>query len=114
MSAPIQDEVVAIAKEIHGRLWTQGSNVSQQTKSAQAVCKAWQAEVKEIFPDRFSAEQRVKEQSAEKIDLVDLQEAVAYELKASENNTHFEFYRDIFKVLVYNESNPSLTRIGTF
>lgn len=40
-----------------------------------------------------------------KIDLVDLQDAVAYELKVSKNNTHFEFYRDIFKVAVHNQRN---------
>ena len=38
----------------------------------------------------------------ERIDLVDLQDALAYEFKVSKNNTRFEFYRDIFKVAVHN------------
>ncbi len=29
-------------------------------------------------------------------------EGVAFELKVSPNNTHFELYRDIFKVAVHN------------
>lgn len=39
----------------------------------------------------------------EKIDLLDTAGMVAYELKVSPNNSHMEFYRDVFKVLVHNE-----------
>jgi hypothetical protein len=40
----------------------------------------------------------------ERIDLVDLEHGVAYELKVSPNNDHFEFYRDIFKVLIARDN----------
>ena len=39
----------------------------------------------------------------ERIDLVDMNEGTAFELKVSPKNTHFEFYRDIFKLAVHNK-----------
>lgn len=40
----------------------------------------------------------------QRIDLVDKHDLVAYELKVSPNNTHFEFYRDIFKVIIARDN----------
>ena len=37
---------------------------------------------------------------------MDFHAAVAYELKVSKNNTHFEFYCDIFKVIVHHAHQP--------
>lgn len=102
----IQKEVVGLAKRAHKQLWKTGANVSRQTRLAQSVCKAWQSAVKKRFPNRFREEHLVRKGSSEKTDLFDLKAAVAYELKASKNNSHFEFYRDIFKVLIQNKCNP--------
>jgi len=55
------------------------------------------------FPNRFTEECVIGTNCNEKIDLVDRQEFVAYELKVSSNNTDFEFYRDVFKVWVQRE-----------
>ena len=106
MSTRSQNAVVELAAKQHRQYWKIGSDVSKQTKSAQFVCSEWQKAVKDNFHERFSAEHPVADGFKEKIDLVDLEEAVAYELKVSKNNTHFEFYRDIFKVAVHNERNP--------
>lgn len=106
MSARVQNEVVELAAMNHRLHWATGSNVSEQTKSAQSVCRKWQLAVKDNFKERFLAEFPVGEGLNEKIDLVDLADAIAYELKVSKNNTHFEFYRNIFKVMVHNEHNP--------
>jgi hypothetical protein len=106
MSAPIQNDVVELAAMKHRQAWKKSSNVSDQTKSAQWVCRAWQQAVEDNFHERFQAEYPVGHGFNEKIDLVDLQEAVAYELKVSKNNTHFEFYRDIFKVAIHNAHEP--------
>ena len=99
--------IVEYAREAHRLIWTHGSHVGTQTKSAIAVCGAWQDAVRSEFGDRFVAEQVLgADDMNEKIDLVDTREWVAYELKVSANNPHMEFYRDIFKVLVFNRRNP--------
>lgn len=108
MNARIQKDVVNLAALKHRQAWKKSSNVSEQTKSAQGVCISWQQAVADNFQDRFRAEYQVGDGFNEKIDLVDLQDAVAYELKVSKNNTHFEFYRDIFKIAVHNAHNPRL------
>lgn len=80
-------------------------------KLAAAVTADWQSAVMAAFPGRFVAEQQVG-QLRERIDLVDLLGGVAYELKVSPNNDHFEFYRDIFKVLVARDNG--LPQIKSF
>ena len=102
----IHKYVVELAALKHRQAWKKSSNVSEQTKAAQSVCRSWQQAVADNFKEHFSAEHPVGDGFKEKIDLVDLQDAVAYELKVSKNNTHFEFYRDIFKVAVHNAHNP--------
>lgn len=105
MSTRIENDVVELAAKKHHLHWKTGSDVSKQTKSAQFICREWQIAIKDNFRERFSVEHPVGDGFNEKIDLVDLHDAVAYELKVSKNNTHFEFYRDIFKVAVHNEYN---------
>lgn len=101
-------EVVIIAAEAHRQIWSPGKDVSEQTKKSQRICAVWQDVVLERFGARFAREVCLNESGlAQKIDLVDWEERVAYELKASPNNVHMEIYRDVFKALVYNERNPN-------
>ena len=59
------------------------------------------------LPNRFSSEVPLNNKGVtQKIDLVDDNDRVAYELKSSPNNVHMEIYRDVFKALVFNERNP--------
>lgn len=103
-----EDEIVAYAAEAHRQIWSPGSNVSEQTKKSQQFCVVWQDVVLERFGSRFAAEVPLNESGpAQKIDLVDLRNRVAYEVKASPNNVHMEIYRDVFKALVFNERNPT-------
>jgi hypothetical protein len=108
-----QATIIDLARLKHQQLWTSTSDVSTQTKSSGQVCRAWQQAVQDNFRQRFSSEHAVGPGMNEKIDLVELQDRVAYELKVSENNTHFEFYRDIFKIAVHNHVSPRdrLTRL---
>src|ERR1700677_4028059 len=94
-----QSVVVDLAREIHSKAWKNSSHVSSQTKSAQKICRDWQDAVLAHFGARFEREYPVAalNNGYERIDLVDMQEGVAFELNVSPNNTHFEFYRDIFK-----------------
>jgi hypothetical protein len=106
LNSHIEKDVVELAALKHSQSWQKSSNISDQTKSAQSVCRSWQQAVADIFHDRFRIEYPVGDGFNEKIDLVDLQDAVAYELKVSKNNTHFEYYRDIFKVAIHNVHHP--------
>ncbi len=104
-----EDQVVALAAQAHSTGWSVGNDVSAQTRKAQQTCKQWQQSVKERFGNRFQDECSIdgeKGAPSQKIDLVDVEDRVAYELKASPNNVHMEIYRDVFKALVFNERNP--------
>ena len=102
-----EDEVVAFAEHAYRESWSAGGNVSEQTNKSQRVCTTWQKAVRDHFGSRFAAEVSLNESgTAQKIDLVDEQDRVAYELKSSPNNVHMEIYRDVFKALVFNERNP--------
>ena len=103
-----EDEVVTYAEEAHRLIWSPGTDVSEQTKKSQRVCGVWQDAVIERFGSRFAAEVSLNESGpAQKIDLLDTRNRVAYELKSSPNNVHMEIYRDVFKALVFNERNPT-------
>jgi hypothetical protein len=98
-----------MAGEAHRRCWQAGRDVGAQTKRANLVCREWQAAVEARFPERFKPEHSLNTSGrSQQIDLVDLHERVAYELKSSPNNVHMEIYRDVFKVLVFNLRNPEL------
>ncbi|MEO7933303.1 MAG: hypothetical protein ABIT76_09115 [Chthoniobacterales bacterium] len=103
------DEVVGLACHCHCKGWAAGKDVGAQTRRSNTVCRAWQEEVKAKFPDRFHPEHRLnKTGRSQQIDLVDLEDRVAYELKSSPNNVHMEIYRDVFKALVFNRRNPDV------
>lgn len=106
----IEDQVVSLAAQAHGTYWSAGKDVSTQTRKAQNTCKHWQQAVMQRFQSRFQAECGINGEKggpSQKIDLVDVEERVAYELKSSPNNVHMEIYRDVFKALVFNERNPT-------
>jgi hypothetical protein len=105
------DEVIRLAREAHQKHWRMSGDAGTGDKLAAAVTADWQSAVVAAFPGRFVAEQPVG-QLRERIDLVDLVSGVAYELKVSPNNDHFEFYRDIFKVLVARDNG--LPQIKSF
>ena len=105
------DEVIRLAREAHQKRWRMSGDEGTGDKLATAVTSDWQSAVLALFPGRFVAEQPVGK-LRERIDLVDLVCGIAYELKVSPNNDHFEFYRDIFKVLVARDN--SLLQIKSF
>jgi len=99
------DEIIASAKRAHRAHWQASSDESTGDKAASQVTRTWQDEVARNCPKRFIAEYPVAGDLRERIDLVDVESRVAFELKASPNNTHFELYRDIFKIWLHNERN---------
>jgi hypothetical protein len=98
------NEVVNLAKIHHSCYWSSSGTASKGTISAALVTSAWQTSVIGIDARRFVKEFQVAPHLNEKIDLVDIIDGIAYELKVSPNNTRFEFYKDIFKVILARDN----------
>lgn len=93
-------KVIATLEPIHRKYRLKIGNVSEHTKSAQRITKDWQYALSKLG---FLTEVSVSQTNKEKIDVVDKKKRIAYELKVSGRNTHHEFYKDLAKVLTYNE-----------
>lgn len=105
MNTRTQNDVVELAQTQYRRLWKEGSEEGQQSPLAKDICREWQKAVKDKFSERFSKKHSVGSGFNERIDLVDKEEAIAYELKISTKNPDHEFYSDIFKAIVHNQCN---------
>jgi hypothetical protein len=79
------------------------SDVSENTKNAQAIAKSWRSAVHALDPDRFQIEAMVTPELDQKIDIVDQENGFAYEFKVSGKNAPAEFYKDIVKVIIWNQ-----------
>ena len=96
--------VIDFARKSHTKHWRMSGDAGTGDKLAASITADWQENVLSKHPGRYSAEQRIADHLGERIDLVNLENGVAYELKVSPNNDHFEFYRDIFKVLIARDN----------
>jgi hypothetical protein len=106
------DDFVIKAAQVASAAGLQGTDktVSQFTKNAQAIAKAWRKAVHELDPDRFLIEALVDPELDQKIDILDRETHCAYEFKVSGKNATSEFYKDVVKVIVWNERHK--TKIG--
>src|ERR1035437_4714952 len=99
----MEDPVVKAAQLAFSVRLKNLSDVSENTKNAQAIAKAWRGAVYELEPDRFQIEAMVAPDLDQKIDIVDSETSIAYEFKASGKNAPAEFYKDIVKVIIWNQ-----------
>lgn len=99
----MEDPVVAAAQRAFSARLKDSSNVSENTRNAQAIAKAWRGAVHKLDPERFQLEAIVTPELDQKIDIVDTETACAYEFKVSGKNAWAEFYKDVVKVLVWNQ-----------
>src|ERR1700719_3440384 len=99
----IEDPVVAAAHIVFSVRLKDSSDVSENTKNAQAIAKAWRGTVHKLDPERCQIEAMVTPEMDQKIDIVDSETACAYEFKVSGKNAWAEFYKDIVKVIIWNE-----------
>lgn len=102
--------IVDCARQAYADHWSDQGDVGEQTRKSSAVCINWQESVCKLLGG-VTTECRVADDVHQRIDLIDVQEGVAYELKSSSNNPHHEFYKDIFKVLIYNETAHAATTV---
>jgi hypothetical protein len=98
----MEDPVVKAAQLAFSLRLKDTSDVSKNTKNAQAIAKAWRGAVYELDPDRFQIEAMVAPDLDQKVDVVDSATACAYEFKVSGKNAPAEFYKDIVKVIIWN------------
>jgi hypothetical protein len=98
----IEDPVVAAAQIAFAVRLKDSSDVSDNTKNAQAIAKVWRGAVHKLNPDRFEIEAMVTPELDQKIDIVDSETDSAYEFKVSGKNAWAEFYKDVVKVLIWN------------
>ena len=96
------DPIVAAAQAAFAVRLKDSADVSENTKNAQAIAKAWRGVVHELDPDRFQIEAMVTPELDQKIDIVDSETACAYEFKVSGKNAWAEFYKDVVKVVMWN------------
>jgi len=99
----MEDPVVTAAQIAFAARIKDSSDVSENTKNAQAIAKAWRGAVHTLDRDRFQIEALVTPKLDQKLDIVDTETACAYEFKVSGKNAWAEFYRDIVKVIIWNE-----------
>jgi len=108
----MEDPVVAAAQLAFSVRLKDSSNVSENTRNAQAIAKTWRGAVHKLDPDRFQIEAMVTPELDQTIDIVDSQTACAYEFKVSGKNAWAEFYKDVVKILMWNQyRNRKLTSL---
>jgi hypothetical protein len=98
----MNDPVLVAAQKAFAQRLRDSSDVSDNTRNAQAIARIWRREVHELDPDRYHVECLVAPEFDQKIDAMDTVDRVAYEFKVSGKNATGEFYKDVVKVLVYN------------
>lgn len=101
------DNIIKAAQVAHRRLWRPTVDESAGDKQAFAVAVAWQ---NSVVSRNVQCEVPIQENLKEKIDVVDFSTDTAYEMKASGKNAGHEFYKDIFKVIVYNRNHDRKLR----
>ena len=104
-SVPNSKPVVDVARFIAAPNRTGDKDESFATKQAIEITQLWQDRLIKNDSERYKKEVVIGGKLNEKIDLVDFRDLVAYELKVSGENPSHEFYKDLFKVLVFNQNH---------
>ncbi len=110
----IKDKVLRCLVEAHNEQWSAGSNVSPQTIKSSTVTELWQSKLIEKYGTRYLKKEypALPDKPRQyRIDVVDLKNKIAYELKVSPKNPHHEFYKDIFKVALANANGTEIVKL---
>lgn len=96
------------------KLETVNNDIGELTKRSRKVTKQWQDSIT-VQHRYFRAEVLVHEQAKFKIDLIDTKNKIAFELKVSPKNVGHELYKDVMKVLLFNDNcTEEKDKIKTF
>jgi hypothetical protein len=110
----LEDPIVTAAQLAFSVRLKDSSDVSENTKNAQAIAKVWRGAVHRLDSDRFQIEAMVTPELDQKIDIVDSKTDCAYEFKVSGKNAWAEFYKDVVKVLMWNQHRKKKLSCLTF
>ena len=94
------NKIIESARLAYEQHWRTTSDESTGDRQATKVTKTWQ---QDVVSNDIKCEVPIKVGLREKIDLIDHSVNMAYEMKVSGKNPHHEFYRDIFKIIIYNQ-----------
>ncbi|GEM_PF-1167134 len=106
----IGDPVVLAAQDAFAARIKGSNDVSENTRNAQAIAKSWRSAVHKLDADRYQIEALVAPELDQKIDVVDPRTCWAYEFKVSGKNAWAEFYKDVVKVIIWNEEHTKKLR----
>ena len=108
-----KDDVLECLKKAHKEKWGLGSHIGSQTSKSVDVTTEWQKLVLSIDDQRYQKEYPILHDNKAKyrIDVVDWDLKIAYELKVSAKNPHHEFYKDIFKVALANKDQVKFKKV---
>lgn len=108
----MNDPIVQAAQTVFATRLRNSSNVSDHTRNAQAIAKAWRSEVHALDPDRYQIEALVGPDLDQRLDVLDTETQTVYEFKVSGKNATAEFYKDVVKVIVWNRRHKkAVTRL---
>ena len=97
-----REDVVDAARFALG-WWNTTPDESEANRSEAQVSRIWRSQLEKRFPGSLSFEvEPVPESARSRIDAVDFVQGTAYEFKVSGKNPHHRFFRDIWKVAVFN------------
>jgi len=105
-------DIIRAAEIAYKKHWQSTSDESTGDKQASAATKKWQDTVKStgIIDTEVSIGCRLNQ----RIDVIDYSTETAYEMKVSSKNPDHEFYKDIFKVIIYNQNHPTKVKRFVF
>jgi len=106
----MEDPIVEIPRMVHTRHHRLSGDEGISDQLAKTITEEWQECVSEIDPTRFQLEVQISNELDEKVDILDVPLGVVYELQACPNDSHHEFFRDIFKVIVLKRSDQNISK----
>ena len=107
----MKNQIIKAAREAFKQRLKNSSDVSKNTVNAQEIAKDWRTRCWSLNPDRIRIEEIVHPELNQRIDVVDTHDMFAYEFKVSGKNATAEFYKDIVKIILWNEKRKE--KIGT-
>jgi hypothetical protein len=102
----MKEKILKAAQDAFKTRLKNNSNVSENTVNAQQIARDWRLRCWELDRDRILIEATVHPGLNQRIDVVDRQDHCAYEFKVSGKNATSEFYKDVVKVILWNEERP--------
>jgi len=100
----MKERILQAARDAFRERLSGDASVSDHTRNAQHIATAWKKACVALDESRISHEVPITPEIDQRLDILDRQEMCAYEFKVSGKNAHSEFYKNVVKVILWNES----------